>query len=128
MDEELRKAAQALVDHHNRGGFISPSTTAALVFELHQVLAKDANAAPQDQDAKDAVPSGVTCLSFGTLDQVLKDAERYRYIAEHWETGRESSDKKGKFKSLTLLIQANFKGCSQEGLARIIDAAMKEKP
>ena len=122
MDEELRKAAQAVVDK-----FYACVKMGDEIKALESALAKNANAAPQDQDAKDAVPSGVACLSFGTLDQVLKDAARFRYIAEHWETGRESYTKTGKFKSLTLLIQANFKGCSQDGLSRIIDAAMKEQ-
>jgi len=125
MDEELRNAAQDLLEAYDGKCFVR--TIHPNIEALRAALAKNANAAPQDQDAKDAVPSGVTCLSFGTLDQVLKDAARFRYIAEHWETGRESYTKAGKFKSLTLLIQANFKGCSQDGLSRIIDAAMKEQ-
>lgn len=83
---------------------------------------------PAAPDTRQAALEQVSrdCQMQAAMDD-KRDAERWRYIAEHWETWRESYDKKGKLKSLTLLIQANFKGCSQEGLARIIDAAMKEK-
>ena len=135
MDDELRKAAGTAVDVWDDTGTRHEDVVNAMN-DLRKVLAKNANVAPQDQDAKmdeirKTLKIGMNtgkALREGTNEDTAKDAARWRYIAAHWENGTIRYNRDGSFRGLTMAVRDSYRGAYPDAIALVIDEAMEQKP
>lgn len=117
--DELRKAAGTAVDVWDDTGTRHEDVVNAMN-DLRKVLAKNANAAPQDQDAKldeirKTLKLGMNigkALREGINEDIAKDAEMYRFMQ-----GNES-----------IKFWDGLGALHPSEWDEFIDAAMKEKP